>query len=260
LVSSACSGINRWFFTRPWSEIDVLTIGICDDEPEELDCLGRLIEDFCRQRNLPFGLHPFQMGMDLLTAMSKGQCFDMLFLDVYLKDTDGISVAREVREFDRNCCIVFVTNSRSHAVMGFEVQALHYLLKPATPKKIASAFNRALGALQDKVDKNIQVQNRKGSYKISFDDIIYAESNARIITLHLRSREGLKYYDRLDRLEQQCADDRFLRCHQSFLVNLDHVRSIVNNKIRMKTGEEIPITMSVIKAKELFAFHMAKGI
>lgn len=236
----------------------MLTIGICDDDPAELESLGRIIEEFLRHKDLRFVLKAYDHGENLLSALAKGQVFDVLFLDVYMDTMDGISVARKVREFDEACSIVFATNSRSHAITGYEVSAAHYLLKPITGTKVAQALDRALAANLEKMNKSILVQNRHGSYRLLLREIVYAESEARIVVIHLRSRDELRYYDRLDNLELKCGDERFLRCHQSFLVNLDYVRSIANNKIQMESGEEIPITMSVHKAKELFAFHTAQ--
>jgi Response regulator of the LytR/AlgR family len=238
---------------------DVLTIGICDDVQAERDSLSLLVENYFQRIDQRAKLLSYGDGEALLSAASKGQAFDILILDVYMGTIDGLSVARRIREFDDGCCIFFATNSNSYAIKGYEVQALHYLLKPVDEEKIASALDRAMQVLK-KRDKSVQVQNRQGSYRVSLGDIVYAESSARILTLHMRSGELLSYYDRLDNLERACGDSRFLRCHKSYLVNLDYVHSIANNKIQIEGEREIPISMSVAQAKELFAYHAAQSI
>jgi two-component system, LytTR family, response regulator LytT len=238
----------------------VLTIGICDDDPAELESLGELVGKYFLRKDLQFARKVYSRGEDLLSDIAKGQVFDVLFLDIYMGTMDGIEVARKVREIDEACSIIFATNSRSHAIKGYEVNAAHYLLKPITESKVAQALDRALDENAAKRDKSVFVHNRQGSYRLLLRDIVYAESDARVVVIHLRSGEELRYYDRLDNLESACGDERFLRCHKSFLVNLDYACSITGAKIELLSGEEIPITISVQKARELFALHAARGI
>ncbi len=236
----------------------MIHIGICDDERVELDRLESLIADFFKRKELVYKLSAYQNGDELLSSLD--QKYDIVFLDIYMGTNDGLSVAKRIRERDSSCAIIFATNSRAHAIDGYGVRALHYLLKPIAADNLNMALNLALDERSRGGEKSIPVKNRQGCYRVSLDDLVYAESNARVVILHTKSLGDIKYYDRLDNLEVKCGDKRFLRCHKSFLVNLDHVLGIVDEKMRLEDGQDLPISIALSKAKASFASHTAKGL
>lgn len=238
----------------------MLTIGLCDDEAAEREKLYKIIELYAKQKHLSISISCFQSGEDLLYAISKGQNFDVIFLDVYMGLTNGVNIAREIREFDKTCCIIFATNSREHAIDGYGVHALQYLLKPIGEDSVSAALERAVETLLQKKDRYVHLSNSQGSYKILFNEIIYVESNARVITIHSEKQGVLSFYGRLDNFELQCNDLRFLRCHKSYIVNLDYVYAIVNHSILLEMGQEIPVSIKISKAKDIFASYMARNI
>jgi DNA-binding LytR/AlgR family response regulator len=233
---------------------------LCDDELRELENLNKLIVDYGRQKPVSFEIRCFQSGEDLLAAVVGGQAFDLLFLDVYMGGEDGVAIARKIREYDKACGIIFATNSQNHAINSYGVRAIQYLLKPLAAEDVFSALDQAMESLSGTMDRYVQIHNRQGSYRILLGDILYAESNAKVVTIHTRKQGNLSYYDRLDNLESQCDDRRFLRCHKSFMVNLDFAHAIVDNSFILETGDEIRISMSVAEAKEKFTAHTAKRL
>lgn len=219
------------------------------------------MENYGLERRLDLRLHLFAGGEALLSSMGEGLCLDLLFLDIFMGAQDGLAVARRIRGFDQSCCIIFATSSREHAIEGYGVRALQYLLKPVSAASLAQALDQALGSIGERRAEReawVQVKNRKGSYKVFLRDIIYAESDVRIVSLHVREGEELSFYGRLDAFEAQCRDERFLRCHKSYLVNLDHVKAIVNDDIILNNGEEIRISNGIGMAKEAFAARRAR--
>lgn len=238
----------------------MIQIGMCDDESAERDNLKKLISQYFSERHIAFETFLFSNGEELLTAAENGSIFNIIFLDIFMGRTDGMTIAQKIRDFDKSCSIIFATSSRSHAVRSYSVRADHYLTKPVEMEFLIEALDRALEKSSMKNDKNVQIQNKQGSYKLALSDLIYAESNARVICVHTLSSGEIKYYDKLDNLEKLCSDERMLRCHKSFLVNLDFVHSVVNNKITMEDGTEIPVSISAVTAKETFASYTAKKI
>ncbi len=238
----------------------MLTIGACDDEARELDSIETLVGKWGETRRYPLTLRRFDCGEKLLAAIALGERFDMIFLDIIMGSRDGVSVAREIRKTDRDCAIVFTTNSRDHAIDGFGVRATHYLLKPVAEAELFEALDRAMRDRAGSGAKRVQITTRHEMHSLDLRDIRYAESRARIVTVHTRSGVDIAYYDKLDNFERMCDDERFLRCHKSFLVNLDCVRSIVNAVVRLDSGEEIPVSKSLADVKARFAAHIAKAL
>lgn len=237
-----------------------MKIALCDDELQEIEVLRQLVEGFGRKKSLNFEIVCYQSGEDLLAVIARENRFSVIFLDVFIGTSNGVLVARKIRELDQKCSIIFVTNSRDHAIEGYGVQAMQYLLKPLNAHALEAALEQALGVQSAKDPKVMYVSTRQCDYSIPLSDILFAESDARLVTIHRHERESVSFYDRLDNFEKQCRDERFLRCHKSFLVNLDHVHSIANNGIIMKTGQEIPVSINISHAKKQFATFIASKI
>lgn len=237
-----------------------MNIAICDDELTELETLRRLVEDYGKQRQLSLKVSCFSSGNELLSCMSQTRSFDIVFLDVFMGDSNGVLVARKIREYDTKCSIIFATNSRNHALEGFGVRALQYLLKPLDTDSLVLALDQAIEVQNAREPKVVHIKSRQGDYRILLEDIIYAESRARVITIHLNSQQDISFYERLDTFELQCQDTRFLRCHKSFLVNMDHIRSIANSCVILETGQEIPVSINSSRAKEIFASFIVSKI
>jgi two-component system, LytTR family, response regulator LytT len=237
-----------------------MNIGLCDDDGTELETLRLFVTDYRLQRHLSFTIDCFQSGEAILSAIHGGQTFGIIFLDIYMGGADGIAVAREIRKLDNDCAIVFETSSRERAIDGYGVRALQYLIKPLSMDAVAASLDQAMEPLRQKKKRYIQISNRQGNYKIAVDDILYAESNARVITVYLKDKEPMCVYERLDDFQKLCDDERFLRCHKSFLVNLDYVHASVRDDILMETGMDIHISMNVSEVKAAFASYMAKKI
>lgn len=235
-----------------------MTIGLCDDEADELAALRHFVEGFAQDSPVPLETHCFSSGETILAAIAEGRNFDIIFLDIYMGGADGIAVAREIRKRDAKCVIVFETSSKERAIEGYGVRALRYLLKPLTAPTVNEALREALESLSPRKDERfIQIKNKQGRYRIALGDILYAESDARIINVHIKGEKPVAYYDKLDNFQSLCADERFVRCHKSYLVNLDHIHAIANNDIIMNTGATIHISMNVSPIKAAFASRMA---
>lgn len=238
----------------------MVSIGLCDDETPELENLKCLVAEYARAKGLAFDIACFSSGEDLLHVAGKGRSFDIVFLDVYMGLTNGVDIAREIRKFDTECCIVFATNSRGHAIDGYGVHALQYLLKPLAVRNVSMALDQAMESLSRRQERSIQIGNKLGHYRLLLSDIIYAESDARVVTVHCHKQGDLEFYLRLDDFEKLCGDARFLRCHKSFLVNLDYVHAVANKSLSLDTGQDIRFSMSPQTVKSMFAAHAARGI
>ncbi len=233
----------------------VFRIGVCDDEQLELDRLTGLIREYFDRTSQPYLLCTFQTGEDLLAEFKTG--FDILFLDIYLGSENGVDLACRIRERDKSCILIFATNSKTDTLRGYGVRAMGYLLKPIDVAELKGTLDAAMEDLASRETVSIQIQNRNGCYRIRLEDILFVESSARLLTVHTRTQGEITYYDQLNKLEALCGDQRFLRCHKSYLVNLDYVLAVVGDKLHLMDGGLLPISISVSKAKEAFASHLA---
>ena len=222
--------------------INVINIAICDDSREEIKIISSLVSKKIEGLNLDFKITSFNDGRDLIEHMNSAkQNFDIIFLDIYMKTSQGIEIAREIRAFDKSCKIIFITYSQDYAIDSYEVRAINYILKPINEDKFNDAVNMAIEEL-DKENKQIFVTNKKGSYRILYKDILYAESKARIVNIYLKSQEIITFYSKLEDFFKKLQDERYLKSHKSFIVNMDYILKIENNCIYIINNINIPIS------------------
>ncbi|MDE7250065.1 MAG: LytTR family DNA-binding domain-containing protein, partial [Lachnospiraceae bacterium] len=144
----------------------------------------------------------------------------------------------------------FITVLKEMVFKSFEVQPFDYLVKPVQEEHFEKTMERLFLSMQDKLSPekvNLLVQKGYESNIISFQDIICCEIIDRKVYLYLVSGEVIDYYERIENLEKK-LDGRFFRCHRSYLVNLNHLKSYRNNTAYMEDGKEIPV--SRLRSKE----------
>ena len=152
-------------------------------------------------------------------------------------DLNGMDTARKLRDLGVKAPIVFLTASPDFALESYEVEASGYLLKPAEEKQTTAILNRLL---KSELRRRISVKCIR-QYRYPFvDEILYLESDRHTVTLHMLDGSVLETAEKLGNLEKKIEDPRFLRCHQSFLVNMDHITD-VEEEFLLRNGERVPI-------------------
>lgn len=239
----------------------MIKIAVCDDEMEELQRITSYVSKYVKELDIPFNISSFSEGQDLIENLNSfKENFDIVFLDIYMKFSNGLDIAKIIREFDKECKIIFITSSKEHAVDSYEVRALYYILKPVNEEKLRSAVKIAIESL-NKDDNHAVIKNKKGNYRIFHKDILYAESKARIINIHLKSGEIISFYSKLMDFFQNLQDKRFLKCHKSFIVNMDYILKVENNIIFMDNNIMIPISRNnASEIKENYFNYLLKEI
>ena len=133
--------------------------------------------------------------------------------------------------------IIFLTASPDYAIESYEVQASGYLLKSFSEEKLMKLLNRIL---KTDMKRRVAIKNRRQYRYPCTDDIMYIDSNKHNVTLHLSDGSEIITVDKLGEIEKRINEKRFLRCHQSYLVNMDYVADVQDNFI-MKDGSIVPI-------------------
>ena len=159
-------------------------------------------------------------------------------------EIDGLEVGRRIRELDREVEIVYCTSSKEFAIDTYEIHALGYFLKPYEPDKLGALIDYYIQKHPKNNRGYIEVKSRRKSVIIPYDEIIYAESENKVVYIHTKSQGDIKIYSKLDELNEQMRDRRFLRCHQSYLLNMDYVSGLIDYDFIMTNDDVIPIRKS----------------
>ena len=222
----------------------MIHIAICDDEKYMSDHIRTLVCDFFRKKNRKINLRTFASGEELLSC--DGQ-IDILFLDIQMKDIDGMETARQLRADKFQGFLIFITVLKDMVFQSFEVQAYDYLVKPIEEKQFEKTMERCLASMGGSGKDCLLVQKGYDGRIIRKDEIVFCEIIDRKIYLNLASDEVIDYYERIENLETK-LDDHFFRCHRSYLINLQHLKGYKNGTAYMDNGKEVPV--SRLRSKE----------
>lgn len=216
-----------------------LSVMICEDLEEERIALARMVTSICRSQEIDLELELSSSGEELLDKF-RSRRWDILFLDIYLGGISGTQAARIIRRDDQSCALIFATTSREHGLLSYELQVTDYLLKPFTQADVEAALDWILLNREERY-QTITIRSDWEEEQILVRDIQYVEVTGHTAVLHLA--DGIKRTrKRLNELEEELGDSSFLRCHRSFLVNLDHVAAIEQGDFDMKNGDRVPIS------------------
>ena len=148
---------------------------------------------------------------------------------------NGMKIARKLRDIQFKAPIIFLTAHAYYAVESYEVQAAGYLLKPYDTNKLTLLLDEVL---QRSVQKRIAVKVKKQHRYLEINDIMYAESDKHVLNIHLKDSRVIQTTEKLSELKKTINSKRFIRCHQSYLVNMDYIKDaktdfILSNDIRI---------------------------
>ncbi len=215
-----------------------LHIAICEDEPEDAAVLIDIIE----KSAVEAVCQSFESGEDFLASFCAWK-YDLIFMDIYMAGMRGIETVEAIRKTDENVIIAFVTTSPDHMRDGYRLDALKYIEKPVTEKAVMAALELAI--MKQKSRQSIVLTAAGGeNATILLDTVSYFEQRQHVIEINavtgvLRTSQSVKMND----IEKLLPSPPFLRCHRSYIVNLDYVlkADIENYAFMMKDGGRVDI-------------------
>lgn len=232
-----------------------MRIGICDDEKPFIDLLFKFTKNSITHKEDELGntiIETFSSGEALLRAYDKKLSFDVLFLDIKMKNLNGFETAKYIRSIDQNVIIIFVTSMEDQVFRSFEFKPFWYLVKPVTEAQFSSVFLKALGEFSQANFNEFTFQTRDdGVERVNIKNIIYLESLNRKIQLHTVDCT-YSYYGTISSEEKRLQHADFIRIHKSYLVNVDYIQKINKSDLLLKNGQKLLISQR--RHKEVFDY------
>lgn len=223
-----------------------MMIAIVDDTCDDRRRLHRQLENALRSRNVQADILEFDSGEAFLTAASR-QRFGVAFMDIYMSGASGIEVAHELRKRDRNCLIVFTTVSKDHALDGFKVRAMQYLVKPFDEHDIDCLTDELLERLPHP-DKYIDVRTGGDIIHLLYKNIIYAEHFSHMIHIHLTAQKIIATRQSFREFTAPLkGEPRFFICNRGVIVNLEHACDFEDKCFVMSDGSRVFVSRELAK-------------
>ena len=220
----------------------MIKIAFCDDEMEVLHQMNELLDRYRVERNEDITYAAFQSPFELMTEIEKGIRPDILFLDVVMPGQNGMDVAKEIRQYDTNVKIIFLTSSPEFAVESYTVGAYFYQLKPIWEESFFRLMDSVLSECEKKKKNSLILHSKDGITRIDLQQLEYCEVLGRKLLFHLENGAVLESAGSLDDLAGQLMQySNFLRPHRSFLVNMEYIQNISSRSIKMVNDAVIPI-------------------
>lgn len=228
----------------------MLKIAICDDSRVDIEQLETALDS----------LYDFQIDYDvylgageLLEYLSKyNDKYHLYIFDIEMPDMTGLELAKELRKRGSKALFVFLTGYSQYVMDVFDVFTFAYIQKPVTTEKLESVLSRAVRYLEI-VKQDFVFHFRRNQFRISYGDILYIEKKGRQAVIHTM-QENFRANMTVSEIWEQLDSRVFVHIHVSFIINMEHLRSIEGDEAVMDNGERLLVARAHMQ--ELKEKHM----
>lgn len=210
---------------------------VCDDSAADRQYLSDLVRQWARSAGHTVTIAEFPSAESFLFHYAEEKDYDILLLDIEMGNMDGITMARRLRRENDTVQIVFITGYSDYIAEGYEVDALHYLMKPTGRDKLFSVLDRAAEKLK-KNEKVLTLETGGETIRIPVYQIRYADVQGNYVTIHASVDVTVKMT--LRELASE-LDDRFYRAGRSLIINLTRISRVTKTEIRLSDGTALPL-------------------
>lgn len=232
-------------------------VAIVEDNFEYAKLLEQYLSQYQKTQDVEFEVAMFRDGDEIVSDYTAA--YDIIFMDIEMKRLDGYSAAQKIRDFDKSVIIIFVTNMAGYAIKGYSVDALSFLVKPVTYFAFKEELNKSISRLHSRNDHFIAIPITNGVVKQNQGEILFVESYGHYIDI-VTKNQTYTIRSQMKQMEDLLKDAHFVRCDNSYLVNLTYVDSVQDNTIMI---DKYKIKISRPRKKlfmEALALYMGESL
>lgn len=221
-----------------------MRVAICDDDKMQRQTLWKFLEPYQAEYRLQ--VTEFESGESLVQAYQTRSAFDIIILDIRMKDMDGVETVEQIRKYDKRAIVIFISSFVQYITSVLRHNVFQFLVKPVKQELFDFEFNRALNFYLNMHSKYM-IKTRDRIINIEIREIIYIETHERHLKLHAR-KETYIYNGTLKNEYQKLSPHDFAMVHQAYLVNMAAIKTIETNEIVLKNGVTIPLSKHLRKS------------
>ena len=215
----------------------VYRIAVCDDSPADIDYITSLLSVWSADRGITINIKTFSSAESFLFHYAEEKNYDLLLLDIEMGAMDGVTMAKRIRRENESVQIVFITGYSDYISEGYEVAALHYLMKPVNGDKLFSVLDRALEK-QKQNERCLNLELSGEMVRIPFYEIRYLDVHQNYVTIHGKQdytvKKSLAEFEAL-------LDTRFCRVGRSMILNLNYISRVTKTDVYLSDKSMLPL-------------------
>lgn len=212
-------------------------VAICDDSQPDAEHVLSLLKNWAKTKQIVIQAECFPSAESFLFHYAEDKTYDILLLDVEMGKMNGVTMAKQIRRDNETVQIIFITGFSDYIAEGYEVAALHYLMKPVNEQKLFAVLDRAC----EKLVLNERCLNLSLSgemVRIPLHEIRYLDVRQNYVTVHAKEEYTVKRT--LGEFEK-LLDDRFVRVGRAMIVNLTYIGRVTKTDVHLSDGTVLPL-------------------
>ena len=212
-------------------------VAIVDDSSADAAFVEEILKAWAKDRQVMVQSERFDAAEKFLFHYADDKAWDILLLDIEMGAMDGVTMAKQVRQSNEAVQIVFITGYSDYIAEGYEVAALHYLMKPVNKDKLFTVLDRALEKRKQE-ERCLNLASSGEMVRLPFYEIRYLDVSANYVTVHAKADYTVKRT--LGDFEKE-LDDRFCRVGRSMILNLKYIQRVTKTEVRLSDGTVLPL-------------------
>ena len=212
-------------------------VAIVDDSTKDAEFVQGILNNWADLRQANIRAEVFPSAEAFLFRYAEDKEWDILLLDIEMGAMDGVTMAKRVRQDNEAVQIVFITGYSDYIAEGYEVAALHYLMKPVNREKLLTVLDRALEKRKQE-ERCLNLEAYGEMVRLPFYEIRYLDVHQNYVTVHAKADYTVKRT--LGDFEKE-LDDRFCRVGRAMILNLKYIQRVTKTEVRLSDGTVLPL-------------------
>lgn len=221
-----------------------LNIAIIDNDALFRKSIAVSVDKWAKKSKISAAVNEYSSAEAFLFAYEEKKDYDLLLLDIEMAGISGVEMAERIRREDETIQIVFITGYPEYMCRGYDLSALHYLLKPVSDEKLSEVLDRAMKNIK-KGDNRVIFTTDGGEKVVTLDAILYAESYSH--NMHIVTTDGTFDVRMTISSLAEVLGIEFISTHRSYIVNLSHIVFLSKSEVTLDSGKKIPISRNAFK-------------
>lgn len=223
-----------------------IRIAVVEDETEQYEYVENMLKKWAEKKEESIHVTHVSCAEEYLINYDQPDTFEIVFLDVCMKQMNGMELAREIRKFDREVQIIFLTGISDYVFEGYEIGAIRYLLKPVEQKKLEETLEVCVEKIKNSVEDYLSFKYQGEIIRLNCSDILYVEVFGHYLQM-VTKNDKYEWKESLQNMREKLDSNRFTEANRSTIVNLQYVNKITREECILENGTAIHVSKGAYK-------------